>query len=484
MYCINPQCLDRINGDDLHACQACNTPLKINDRFQLVKAIRVLEGQPGTEVFEAIDITGSYISEPGSRVILKVLNSRQEKLIQAIQKEADVLQGLNHPCIPKVDLDDYFTFRPNSFLYDLHCLCLTLIEGDNLDAWIQKNGSVKQDKAIRLLLQFTEVLEELHSHSFFHRDIKPSNIIISSDEKLCLIDFGSICEISPEYLAKIGKASRSDTTTDLFITSFRTPFFTPIEQIHGRAVPQSDFYSLGKTFVYVVTGKYLNEISKNTEDFMNLEWRPYARHIDKPFADLIDRLQAADFKKRPRNCQEIISEIHALPGQIRRYRLSQAWWLRILLVLGVVSLLALSVKSIRSQWSNTILYDALEEIDKGDFKDAQKKLEFSLSINPENFDAYDNLANLCLRIDDIGCAFDNYNKSIKYAPEAKKWIPSYNLGRLYDRVEDYTKARYFYQQAIQLSSDKNILAVNKIARLYLLEKNTEQAIRYLLRDTA
>lgn len=480
MYCINPQCLDRINSEDSLNCQSCNTPLTINNRFKLDKPIRVLQGQPGTEVFEAVDTTGSYISRPGTRVILKVLNSRQEKLIEAIQKEADVLQRLDHPCIPKVDLDDYFTCRPESLFYDLHCLCLSKIEGDDLDSWIQKNGKIKQDKAIQWLKQISELLEEIHGQNFFHRDIKPSNIIVCKDEKLCLIDFGSVCEISSEYLARISKISRSDTTEDLFITSFRTPFFTPIEQINGRAVPQSDFYSLGKTFVYLLTGKYLNEISAKNDDFMNLVWRPYARQIEKPLADFIDKLQAPDVTKRPRNCQEILSEINTLPQRIKRHRLTKSWWIRALALTSIVGMIIAGANAISSQWSRSLLYDALDEVDKGDLKDAQKKLEFAIRIDPENFDAYNNLASLCLKTENIGCAFDNYNESIKYAPKPKEWVPSYNLGRMYDKIEDYSKARYFYNQSIQLSDETNILPVNGVARLYLLEGNPDQAKHYLL----
>ena len=65
--------------------------------------------------------------------------------------------------------------------------------------------------------------------------------------QLVLIDFGTAREVSATYFAKVGQGGN--------VTGIVSPGYTPPEQTNGKAVPQSDFFALGRTFVYLLTGK-------------------------------------------------------------------------------------------------------------------------------------------------------------------------------------------------------------------------------------
>jgi serine/threonine protein kinase len=89
------------------------------------------------------------------------------------------------------------------------------------------------------------------------------------------------------------------------------PGYTPPEQAKGRAVPQSDYFSLGRTFVYLLTGK-------SPEDFMEdprtgeLLWQHRATHLSPGFTDVIDYLMATLPGNRPHNAQMILMRLSTL----------------------------------------------------------------------------------------------------------------------------------------------------------------------------
>lgn len=223
--------------------------------------------------------------------VLKVLHNKHEKAIELFQQEAEVLKTLNHPGIPKVEEDGYFTFQPEGHNEPLHCLVMEFIEGQDLKEWLkqQENKPITQEQALEWLRQLVEILEQVHVEKYFHRDIKPSNIMRKKDGQLVLIDFGTARELTETFL---DKKERGD------VTKIGSLGYTAPEQQQGKAVPESDLFALGRTFVNLLTCQtpYLFEDS-NTGKFL---WRDSATQISKPLADLIDDLMAPQPEKRPK----------------------------------------------------------------------------------------------------------------------------------------------------------------------------------------
>ncbi|MGD1905327.1 MAG: protein kinase [Leptolyngbyaceae cyanobacterium] len=316
-YCINPRCSQRQNPDDRDRCQACDTPLLIQDRYRLVRPLRELDEWEPSEVFE--------VDDQGQTKVLKVL--KKPILLPQFEREAKTLQQLDHPGIPQVDADGYFEVSWGD--RQIYCLVMESIQGINLDDWLQKQGPIDQSTAVNWMGQLVELLAQLHQAELFHRDIKLSNIMLRPTGQLALIDFGTVRPMTSTYFAKV--AGQRD------ITSVVSPGYTPLEQINGRAVPQSDFYALGRSFVYLLTGQHPIDLPED-DTTGQLTWRDQAVN---PIADwlvqLLDNMMAPFPGQRPLNAAAVLDRLTKQKSE--RQGLSQSQQLRLLVAANVVVLL-------------------------------------------------------------------------------------------------------------------------------------------------
>jgi serine/threonine protein kinase len=509
--CINPLCKQRQNPDDVNHCLFCGTSLLINDRICLVKPLRELTEDPFSymEVFEVDDV-GTQWNPGRKRRVMKVLKWNTPKLVDLIERESLILRLIEHPCIPKSTIDDFFTFIPNNSSLTLHCLIMDKFEGANLEQWLESNGRISQSVALQWFQQLVEILDEVHRTEIFHRDIKPSNIIFQSSGQLALIDFGVARRVTDTYLAKVSGSGGSSTGRGgrYEITSVSTPRYTPLEQIEGQAVPQSDFFALGRTFVQLVTGIQLIDLPKDKQTG-RLIWRDKAPHIDKPLADFIDELMAPFPGQRPQTTRVILQRLEKLPQQIKNYRLANSKVFQYskytLMVLGFVGGVFLSIPlaanylvtqgekleaannspaaqdffdwaiKIRPQ-SNRIISSFY--FDKGvrstkDLGLAKKYYELAIKYNNRDADAYTNLAFVCQQLSQDDCAIKNYEKSFKFQPD--NWESRFGLGLFYDDRRMYDLAEKQYKLAIEMSREA-IPAINNLSRLKILDGKYNVAI--------
>ncbi|HEY9634230.1 MAG TPA: serine/threonine-protein kinase [Coleofasciculaceae cyanobacterium] len=294
-YCINPKCQQRQNPDHLESCQSCGTPLLIKNRYRLILPLRPLSTRGHAEIFEVEDLGVEAVK--GERYkVLKVLKKTDSTLVRLFKQEAEALNNLNHPGIPRVKLGDgYFTFsfphRPKT----LHCLVMEQVAGENLKKWVAENGAISQEKALDWLKQLLEILDYLHNNKYLHRDIKPSNIMLQPSGQLMLIDFGTVRKMTATYIAKVGRNEEG--------TCVWSGGYTPDEVMEGKAFRQSDFYALGRTFVYLLTGSPPLEL---LEESGKLNWRESAPQVSPPLADWIDYLMAPSLLQRPPNTSFIL----------------------------------------------------------------------------------------------------------------------------------------------------------------------------------
>ncbi|MFN6483975.1 MULTISPECIES: serine/threonine-protein kinase [unclassified Nostoc] len=305
--CINPNCQNTDNPDNLLRCQSCGSELLLEGCYRVTRPI----GQGGfAKTFE--------VSDRGKLKILKVLTLNQTKVVSLFQQEAEVLKRLNHPGIPNAE--EYFKFFPQNSQEPVHCLVMDKIEGENLHEWLEKRGNrpISQKQAILWLTQLANILHEVHQQQFFHRDIKPSNIMLTADGQLVLIDFGIAREITGTYEKKQAAGQ---------ITKFVSDGYAPLEQITGHAVPQSDFFALGRTFVHLLTGKYPLELMDDPYGdpyTAGLNWRDEANHISSLLADFIDHLMMRRVKDRPANIQVILESLAGISETLYPAKLTQS----------------------------------------------------------------------------------------------------------------------------------------------------------------
>ncbi|MBD2043547.1 serine/threonine protein kinase [Microcoleus sp. FACHB-672] len=289
-FCLNPKCPNPSDLSNNHrdVCRHCGSELVVRNRYRIV---RPLGGGGFGKTFE--------VDDQGTLKVLKILYKNHPKAVELFQQEATVLSRLQHPGIPTVEPNGYFTFLPHNFKEPLHCLVMEKIQGLNLEEWMKEreNKPLSQEEALDCLKKIAEILDKVHQQQFFHRDIKPLNIMRRPNSQLVLIDFGAAREVTSTYLAKVGQGQN--------VTGIVSPGYTPPEQVNGKAVPQSDFYALGRTFVYLMTGSPPTAFPENPRTG-KLIWREKAPQINLEFADVIDYLMAPFPGNRPQNAQMIL----------------------------------------------------------------------------------------------------------------------------------------------------------------------------------
>ncbi|NJL23492.1 MAG: protein kinase [Leptolyngbyaceae cyanobacterium SM1_3_5] len=126
--------------------------------------------------------------------------------------------------------------------------------------------------------------------------------MLRSNGQLVLVDFGAAREMTYTYLAQLGGGSSG-------VTRISSAGFTPPEQEQGQAVPQSDFYALGRTFIYLLTGRQPSDHAVYDSLHNQFHWREYASSLSPQWADLIDRLIAPKAVDRPNSTQEILDAL-------------------------------------------------------------------------------------------------------------------------------------------------------------------------------
>lgn len=295
--CINPSCASPQNPDDQLFCSSCGSEILLEGRYRVVRMLG--EGGFG-KTYEVTDLD-SVVK------VLKILSKNEPKYIELFQREAQVLSQLSHPGIPAVEPNAYFVFSPKNSSEPLYCLVMEKITGLDLQKYLRQRGSpIDQNLAVLWLLQLARILKEVHSQNFLHRDIKPSNIMLKSDGHLALIDFGTVRSITNAYVGQ------QETTQ---ATRIMSALYTPIEQMKGKPVPQSDFFALGRTFTYLITGKELSELYD--ADIDELQWRNAAPNLSPQLADFLDHLMAPLASHRPANGEAMLQKLAQIQQDLR-----------------------------------------------------------------------------------------------------------------------------------------------------------------------
>ena len=292
--------------------------------------------QPGMQVnhYRVIRLLGqggfcqTYEVEANDTVqVLKVLTKDDyPKAVALFQREAKVLVKLRHPGIPKVPKDGYFqATTPAGTIY---CLVMEKIPGLDLGQWLdnRQHRPITESLALDWLRQVMEILAQVHRQNYFHRDIKPANIMLKPDGQLVLIDFGGVREVTDSFLVD-QQAGRTASTR------IHSRGYAPLEQLDGHAVPQSDFFALGRTLVHLLTGKAPHQIPSEAETG-RLLWQPLVPWLLPELAQLLDELMAPFPGERPPSAQAILDRLDQLEDSLGTedetllsvWQRSRRWW--------------------------------------------------------------------------------------------------------------------------------------------------------------
>ncbi|HBK96573.1 MAG TPA: serine/threonine protein kinase [Microcoleaceae bacterium UBA10368] len=208
----------------------------LQERYQLQQ--RLGRTAAGHQTWLAVDLLSQ------EKVTVKMLAFSPEmhwEELKLFEREAQVLQALNHPRIPCYR--DYFSLeRESGAGLPWFGLVQDYIPGFSLQELLEKGKRFSEKNLRQISLEVLEILIYLHELNppVLHRDIKPSNLIWGDDKHIYLVDFGAV--------------QAQAAVTGVTFTVVGTSGYAPLEQFWGRAVPASDLYALGGTLIHLLTG--------------------------------------------------------------------------------------------------------------------------------------------------------------------------------------------------------------------------------------
>ncbi len=182
------------------------------------------------DVYRALD---NKLNRAVAIKVLKPEFREDSNFIKKFRSEAQAAAGLTHPNIVSV----FDVGEENNIYY----IVMELIEGITLKEYINKKGKLSVKEATSIAIQVSMGLEAAHNHGIVHRDVKPYNIIISTDGKVKVTDFG------------IARVASSNTISSNVMGSVH--YSSPEQVRGGYSDEKSDIYSLGITIYEMVTGR-------------------------------------------------------------------------------------------------------------------------------------------------------------------------------------------------------------------------------------
>lgn len=210
--------------------------------------------------------------------------------------EAEVLYKLgNHEQIPRL----FAHFEENQEFY----LVQEFIEGDSLSKLLPQGKPIKEAIVIRLLQEILKILEFVHQHQVIHRDLKPANIIKrQSDNKIVLIDFGAVKQISTQPVE-----THEPTALTIAIGSAG---YMPNEQLAGKPRFSSDIYAVGMIGIQALTGLHPKQLSQDPET-SEFTWRNQL-DISPGLGYVIDKMVRYDFRQRYHSVTAVLADLNNL----------------------------------------------------------------------------------------------------------------------------------------------------------------------------
>lgn len=269
-------------------------------------------------VYKAIHTTGNIVA-------IKVLppsRARDPKLLARFQREARLAMRLDHPNVMR-------TYEMGA-AGGTHYFVMEHLEGESLQAVLQRRKRLPHEEATRLILQALAGLGHLQERGVIHRDLKPSNMMLVPGHKPGEPDLTTSATLKILDLGLgrlVGEEVAPEQQEDIQLTTpgtvMGTPDYLAPEQARDArsADIRADIYSLGCMYFHLVTGhtpfpdkNFLRQMVRHaTEDRPRL--RAYVENLPEALQTVIDTMMAKDPAQRYATPQKAIEALEAMQGQ-------------------------------------------------------------------------------------------------------------------------------------------------------------------------
>jgi serine/threonine protein kinase len=301
----------------VHSKNTLDTGILLDNRYEIEGLIKF--GGMGA-VYKAFDKRLRRVCAVKEMLSFNTEPKEQEYAVKRFEEEAFILSSLKHDNLPVVY--DYFID------YGKYYLIMDLIEGEDMETVIKRDGNpgLPEDTVLEVAKDILNVLIYLHSKTppVVYRDIKPSNIMVRSDGRVMLIDFG---------IARTVQAEDADNRTVI-----GTIGYAPLEQYQGRVEPGSDLYALGATMHHLLSGKQpvpldippLRSIAPHVSNHVEeIIMKAVKENIEERFSCAKDMLQACSrvetVQGHSLSKPEVNNVSYVTAKQIFKYVFSNRW---------------------------------------------------------------------------------------------------------------------------------------------------------------
>jgi len=154
-------------------------------------------------------------------------------------REAQAVARLNHGNIVQV-----YDFGEEG---DIAYIVMEFIKGKELKNFFDANERFELKEAVRIMCELCDALDFAHESGIVHRDIKPANVMLDSQAKVKLADFG---------VARVTDTDRTSVEKTQAGTMVGTPAYMSPEQITGGNIDRrTDIFSAGIILYQFLTGE-------------------------------------------------------------------------------------------------------------------------------------------------------------------------------------------------------------------------------------
>lgn len=276
------------------------------NKYKIVR--RISSGGFGN-TYEALDVNldkkvaikeffvKDFCTRESDTTLVTITGSGKRPLIlhlkQKFMEEARAIAKMEHENIVKVQA----LFEENGTAYYV----MDYIEGESLGDLLKRRGSLPESEALPIILKVADALGYMHKQNRFHLDVKPANIMLRSDCKVVLIDFGS----SKQYAEVDGE----NTTT---LVPCYTPGYAPSEQMNPKPTAftaATDVYALGATLYKMLTG----QTPPSAIDLLNNDetLSPLPQEISQNVIECVEKAMIPQRNKRMQNVDEFVALLNS-----------------------------------------------------------------------------------------------------------------------------------------------------------------------------
>ncbi|MBW4447980.1 MAG: tetratricopeptide repeat protein [Spirirestis rafaelensis WJT71-NPBG6] len=370
--------------------------------------------------------------------------------------EAQVLYKLGtHDRIPQ--LLAYFEEKEEFYLVQ------EFIEGHDLSQQLTSEKNFTQAEVISLLQEILEILEFVHRQKVIHRDVNPRNILRRKvDNKLILIDFGAVKEITTQV---INPQLKTKSTV-----AIGTPGYTPGEQAQGNPKYSSDIYAVGIIAIQALTGLSPNQIEKDAET-NEIIWENHTQGISPDLAQVLDKMVRYDFRQRYASATLALQALKDLNkpesktmtlafspirNQITKVKEKQKKllvkiFIGLILIGGsIVGSLAI-IQKINSNNAIELYNQANTLYELQRYKDALLVYEKAVDIKPKYAKGWNGQGKTLYELKQYKEALAVYDKAIQIQPDyLEAWS---GRGFVLQKLQRYNEAIASFDKALQLESN-------------------------------